>query len=258
LLGESLDHVGPMTRRVADAAMMLDAIAGHDPADPTSLDAPAPGALATLDDGVRGLRIGIDRRYATDDLDPTIVDPILACADVFGDAGAVLTDVTLPGIDEFVLPWLLICASEGAAAHRDLFPARRDEYGPALAALLDAGHALSDADVAEARAAGERLCTGLATAFDELDMLLCPTIGVPIPPALPDWSDQPALVRLTRFTLPFNLTGQPTISLPCGVAPDGMPLSLQLVGRRLDEAALCRAGQVFAQAGHWRDRHPRV
>jgi amidase len=257
-LAYSLDHVGPMARSVADAALVLDVITGFDARDPHARQAPPPRAAAALGDGVRGLRIGIDEAFAHQDQDPAIVAPILACADVLRDAGAEIVPVRVPSFPHVAECWLPICAAECAEAHADLYPARRDDYGPQLAQLLDFGRGVSPADLEQARLLRRKVREEFAPVLEVADLLLCPTLGVPVPEAVLDWLDVDAIGALVRFTGPFDLTGSPTISVPCGLAADGLPLSLQLVGRHFDEAVLCRGAHAFECATPWKDRHPPV
>jgi amidase len=257
-LAYSLDHVGPMTRSVADAALVLDVIAGFDACDPHARHAPPPRATAVLGDGLHGLRIGIDEAFAHEGQDPAIVTPILACADVLRDAGAEIVPVRVPTFPHVAECWLPICAAECAEAHAARYPARRDEYGPPLAELLNYGRGVSPADLAQARSLRAEVRAAFAEVHETADLLLCPTLGVPVPGAELDWLDVDAIGTLVRFTGPFDLTGSPTISVPCGMAADGMPLSLQLVGRQFEEAALCRAADAFERATPWKDRHPPV
>jgi amidase len=255
-LAYSLDHVGPMVRSVADAALVLDVIAGFDHRDRHARRAFPPRAAATLDAGVRGLRIGIDEAFAHEGQDRAIVEPILACADVLRDAGAEIVSVRMPPFPHVAECWLPICAAECAEAHAAHYPARRAEYGPELAQLLDFGRGVAPAELERAHSLRRAAREGFDAVLEGADLLLCPTLGVPVPPATLDWLDLDTIGALVRFTGPFDLTGHPTVSVPCGFAADGMPLSLQLVGRHLEEATLCRAAHAFECATPWKDRHP--
>ncbi|MCW5582127.1 MAG: Asp-tRNA(Asn)/Glu-tRNA(Gln) amidotransferase GatCAB subunit A, partial [Luteimonas sp.] len=135
-LAESLDHVGPMCRSAADAAAMLGAMAGADPDDPTAVPDPVPDYLATINDGVRGLRIGIDRALNAAGADADLVAAVEEGARVLGDVGAEIRDVTFPSPDDIVPDWIPLCAIEAALAHEATFPSRETDYGPALAGLL--------------------------------------------------------------------------------------------------------------------------
>ena len=138
-LAESLDHVGPMTRSAADAAAMLGAIAGYDVNDATTYSAPPPDYLETIGDGVRGLRIGVDRGYAADGVDPEVVAAFDEAVRVFENLKATVRETRFPSYQRLVSLWIAMCSVETAAAHRDTYPARKSEYGPDLAALIDQG-----------------------------------------------------------------------------------------------------------------------
>jgi amidase len=255
-LAHSLDHVGPMARRVEDVAAVLGIIAGPDPRDPTSLHAPVPDYTAGLEDRVRGLRVGIDERWCREDQDAGIADRVLACADVLHREGAVLRAVRFPDCRELVSLWAVLCAPETVLAHRGLFPERADEYGPGFRAFLELGRSLPATEYARADALRLAFRGQLAGLFDEVDVLLCPSLGVPLPPREPRLDGDDAPRELMRFTAPFDFSGSPTLSLPCGFTPDGLPTSLQLVGRHLEEAVLCRAGRAYERATDWHERHP--
>ena len=258
-LAASLDHLGPMTRSVRDAAHLLRVFAGYDRRDPTSLRAPVPDYAAETMKGIQGLRIGIDRRYVGDGMDSAIAGKVLECADVLRDAGAKIRDITLPPWNELVQSWGMVCAVEAAVAHQEYFPARASDYGPGLRTLLEAGGAIPATAYARAHELRLAFAGGLAMLFEEIDLLLCPSLGVPPPEANPEIrADEGDIAMLLRFTAPYDFTGSPTISVPCGFAADGMPVSLQLVGRHLQEELLCRAGFAYERATDWHRRHPPV
>ena len=258
-LAESMDHIGPMTRSAADAGIMLQILAGHDPNDPTSLTVPAPDMLAGLDQGIRGVRIGLDERYITDGIDAPVSEGVLAGIRVLEELGAQVVQVRMPETEGFLSAWGVLCQAEAAAAHRETYPARSDEYGPWFRGWLERGSAVTGVDYAEANK--QRLaCNGiLAGVFDDIDVLVCPsmtTTAMPVTPAElygpmgeDDWT-------WGRFTIPFDFNGAPTISLPCGQDADGLPLSIQFVGKRLSEPLLCRMGHAFEGATQWHHANP--
>jgi amidase len=260
-LAESLDHVGPMTRCVADAAMMLQAIAGHDPYDPTSLPDPVPDMLQGISVGVKGLRIGFDEQYATRGVDADLSEAIGASLQVLEDLGASLVEVRLPELDTYLSAWPTLCSAEAVAAHAVTYPARREEYGPWFRDWLDMGASVSGAAYAKAnnlRAA----CNGrLRVVWEGIDALACPSMPGPpflvTPEALyghiPDSGFD--MSRL-RFTAPYDFNGAPTLSVPCGLSRDGLPLSLQFVGKPLGEPLLCRIGHAYEQATEWHTQQP--
>jgi amidase len=255
-LSVSLDHVGPMTRSVWDAAAVLKVIAGFDRRDPASLRAPVPDYLAEIDAGIRGVRIGVDENYARDGLDAEIVEPILAAAAAFRAAGADIRRIEMPRSENLFPVWVTICCAEVAAAHGGLFPERRDDYGEQLRGAIESGRAMAALDYAAALQAKLRFADEVEELFSTVDLLLCPTIGVEVPGRTPNWADPATAMGLSRFTMAFDLSGHPTLSIPCGLSPDGMPISLQLVARRLEEGLLCRAGRAFEPVSGWSGRHP--
>ena len=149
-LAESLDHIGPMTRSASDAGVMLQAIAGRDPNDPTSLTAPVPNMLGGLAQGVSGVRIGVDERYIGDDVDSELAAAVLEGVRLLESMGARLMPVRMPDTEPLSRAWGVLCSAEAAAAHRDTYPSRADEYGPWFRGWLELGSRHSAADYAVA------------------------------------------------------------------------------------------------------------
>jgi len=256
-LSESLDHIGPMVRSVADAAAVLQAIAGPDADDPTALLAAVPDYPGELAKGVRGLRIGIDGRYNTSGVDPGVAAAIDGAGKVLASLGAELREVRVPDAEAAIAGAWTICTAEVAFAHADTYSARAAEYGPFLTSALEFGRKLTGMDVARATRERERFRGRLAGLFAEIDLLLCPALAGP-PPRLVDLlnPDTAAASPRLRFTAPFNMTGSPTLTLPGGFTADGVPLAIQLVGRHLEEDLLLRAGAAFQAATDWHRRRP--
>jgi amidase len=260
-LSETLDHIGPMTRSVGDAAAMLSALAGADDKDPTSLSAEVPDYLGALDEGVRGITIGIDDQFISRDVDPVVADALSTALDVLRGEGASIRLITLPPYDDVVDSWVPICAAEAAVGHSDTYPSRAAEYGPVMGELLEIGVALSGAEYARATIIRRNFSGQLAKIFDEVDLIAAPAMVVPTPrndgmDAL--LSGPGAVEQLIRFTSPFDHSGSPTLSLPAGFTAEGLPLGFQLIGRHLDEGLLLRAGHAFERATVWNTRHPEV
>jgi amidase len=272
-LAETLDHVGPMTRTVMDAAMVFEAIAGHDPNDSTSLQARVPNMLAELDRGVEGLRIGFDRADALDGVDAGLASAIELAVAELKRLGARIVEVQLPDVSEVHAAWLTVCSAEAAEAHREHFPSRADEYGAYFREFLEFGASVSEADLAKAREVGRAIGEGFLTVLSTVDAVLSPSGGMPfkIPPGLQygsmtEWNQVRAQILetlgvekpVTSFTFPHSFAGAPTLTLPCGVTSDGLPYSMQLAGSPLSEAMLCRIGHAYEQATAWHQRHPDV
>jgi amidase len=267
-MAPSLDHVGPMAREVADAAILFDAMAGSDPRDPTSLDAPPANTARALRGGVRGLRIGVDRDYALKNIDPGEARALQAALDVLQDQGAHIVDVRMPDVSGVGAIWGVICGAEMAAAHAETFPARAAEYGPYLREFLTAGLAVTPEQLATARKQQAALSTQLTAMLDSVDVMAGPTsdsAAWPVTHALQVGSMEAyhrawgaAQPRSAQFTMPQDLAGVPAICLPCGFSAEGLPYSLQFTGRRLSEAMLCRVAYSYEQATEWHNHHPSV
>ena len=261
-LAESLDHVGPLTRSVADAGIMLEAIAGHDPKDPTSLPDPVPDMLAGIGRGLAGIRFGYDERYATHDIDPDMAGAVSAAVQLLEGLGADIVEVELPDLDPFVDAWKTLCSAEAVAAHRSTYPFKRDDYGPWFRDWLDLGASITAAEYAEANNLRLQSNGHLHRVFRSIDILLCPSMSAPAHPVTREILYGPLpedrAPRFQRFTAPFDYNGAPTLSVPCGMSADGLPLSLQFVGRPLSEPFLLQAGHVYEQATEWHTLHPCV
>ena len=261
-LAESLDHVGPLTRSSADAGIVLQVISGFDPNDPTSLPAPVPNMLEGIDKGVEGVRIGLDLQYATKDIDPELAEAVLAGVKVLEDLGAEIVEVQLPDMDPYVAAWPTLCSAEAVASHEATYPSRRDDYGPWFRDWLDKGAKVTGAEYAKAnnlRAA----CTGhLRRVFEGIDVLVCPSTAAPPHPVKPEELYGPLPEnrepKFQRFTAPFDFNGAPTLSVPCGFNSEGLPLSIQWVGKHLSEPLLCQIGHAYEGATEWHNRHPNV
>ncbi len=260
-LAASLDHVGPMTRGVADAAAMLGVIAGVDPRDPTTRPEPVPDYLARLADGVAGLSIGLDEAYCREHADPAVADAVFASVDILQGLGVTIRKVRLPAMGDLLRGFVSLVAVEAAVAHEPYYPERADDYGDGLRRLLEDGHEAGAADIARVQAAGRTLSAQLAEVLRGVDALLCPSWPEPAPPVATDGSTDDVLDEsgnMLKFTAPYNFSGHPTLSLPCGFTEGGLPLSLQLVGRHLSEDVLLRLGHAYEQATDWHTRHPEL
>jgi amidase len=253
-LADSLDHVGPMTRCAADAGAVLGVIAGRDDNDPTSLANPVPDYLAELGANIRGLTIGVDRRYATENIDEQVVSALQETERVLRALGANIREVKFPAYEKLVSLWIPMCSIETAIAHKDNFPARADEYGPELRQLIEGGRAVNGLEAGEIMHERLKFNGALAALFRDIDMLLVPTMPMPIPTLaqMASYGDDPSVLHgILRFTAPFDFSGSPTITMPNGIDNRGMPLSFQLVGRHVSEDVLVRAGHAYQTATDW-------
>ena len=254
-LADSLDHIGPMTRSVEDAARMLQAMAGHDPQDATSLDAPVPAYAAQLASGLEGVVIGVDREYNAAAV-PAVVRAIDDALNVLQGGGAKTASATLPNCEALVDEWGLTCGVEAARAHAATFPSRKDEYGPALTGLLELGLRASSADYDRLEQARTAFRAGLDDLLQRVDALIAPCMPGPIPAAERSAAvrEQPRAERFIRYTAPFDYSGHPSVTLPFGM-DDGLPVCFQLIGPRLGEARLLVIASALERAANFRYPH---
>jgi len=257
-LAATLDHIGPMTRSARDAAAMLGAIAGADENDPTALQDAVPDYLAGIGQGLRGVRIGIAPAW-TEEADATTRQAIASAVEIVRGLGAQVSEISFPDVAQMVEDWFPLCGVEAAVAHEATYPARKDEYGPALSALIELGRALSGMDYQKIILRRNDFRGRVAALFRTIDLLLVPAQGFASPTlaTMATLGEDAALMRsLLGFTCPFDMSGSPTITLPCGFTETGTPVAFQFVGAHLAEELLCRAGHAFQQATEWHKRHP--
>lgn len=267
-MAESLDHVGTMARQVADAAIMFDAIAGPDPHDPTSLKAAPANAARNLGDGVQGVRIGVDRDYAFKGTDKGQAAAIEAALKLLTDRGARIVEVRMPDVTGLIDAWMTLCAKEIVAAHAANYPSHAKEYGPYMHEFLDTGAKISPQQLAAANQRRTAFSAQFVAMLETVDAMASPSGGDPAWPVThalqvgplgafhQAWSA--AAPRSSEFTMPMDLAGVPTVCLPSGFSPEGLPYSIQFTGRKLSESALCRIAYTYEQATKWHTRHPSV
>jgi amidase len=264
-LAETLDHIGPMTRSTADAAIVLQAIAGRDTNDSTSLKEPLPDMLARLDAGIEGLRIGYDRDFTSEGIDAGLVASIEQALNTLQSLGAKIVEVSVPeGTKQIQDTWFAICSYEAYSAHAATFPSRADEYGPHFREFLEGGAAVTDEQYAAAsqhRAAFNQQFNAL---LESVDTVVCPSGGFTF--ALDteilyggNEQLQPLFEAVQMyFTIPADFAGTPALTVPCGFSESGVPFAFQFMGRRLSEPMLCRFGHAYEQATEWHQQHPPV
>jgi aspartyl-tRNA(Asn)/glutamyl-tRNA(Gln) amidotransferase subunit A len=256
-----LSHAGPMARTVRDAALMLQAMAGPDERDLGSLPADATAYLLECEKAVRGLRVAwsVDLGYAP--VEPEIARICASAAQVFAsDLGCVVEEAA-PGFRDPVQSLQILWASGLAAALGPYLPQWGDQMDPGLVELIRSAEALSASDYAAAVMERDALWDHVQHFFARYDLLLTPTMpttafaaGVAIPTVV---AGRPTTgFGYTPFTFPFNMTGQPAITVPCGVAADGMPVGLHIVGRRFADTTVLQAAAAFETARPWADRMP--
>jgi aspartyl-tRNA(Asn)/glutamyl-tRNA(Gln) amidotransferase subunit A len=252
-LSWTLDHTGPLARTVEDCAYLMQPLAGHDPADPASSRAPVDDYVAALGPDVRGLRIGVPRNYFFEGIDPEVERAFEEALATLRRLGAEVRDVRIPSMDA-THSFLLIMLAEAYAYHERDLRERPELYGDVLRERLQAGALVTGAEYMQAQRIRARTCAETAAVLREVDLLATPTTPRPATPF--------ALAHDPEFGFPrsnmppFNVTGLPTLALPCGFSTAGLPLSLQLSGRPFQEATVLRAGHAYEQATTWHTRRP--
>ncbi len=262
-LSWSLDHPGPMVRTVEDAALTMNVIAGHDPNDPASARVEVPDYTTALTGDVRGLRIGVVREYFEAPLDPEVEQSVREAIAVLESLGAVVTDVSFPMFNDSQAISGAILMTEAAAYHRDLLATDGDKLYPPVRLRLEAGLFVSAADylrAQQARSVFDRQARGL---LEQVDLLAGPTEPITAPKLLEERVQAGergigTTAALTQYTRPYNLTGFPAISVPCGFSEAGLPIALQLAGRPYDELTVLRAAHAYEQATEWSGRRPPI
>lgn len=263
-LSWSLDTVGPITRTVEDAALALNVMAGYDPADPTTVDMPAGDATAELGGDIQGMRIGVARGFFFDRIQAGVRDAVEASLDLFRGLGVEIIDTPWVDAGAARAIAMILNRAESAAVHEQTLRNATGLMGDDLRLRLIAGASLPATDYIRAIRARVAVRRSIAALFTEhrLDALISPTLPATALMAdhltleLPNAPDEPVGMAYTRLTQPFNATGQPVLSLPCGFDHQGLPIGLQIAGKPFREAALCRIGHAYEQATDWHERQP--
>ncbi|MDJ0390470.1 amidase [Roseomonas sp. E05] len=255
-LSFTLDHAGPMAWTAEDVALLLQAMAGHDPTDPASADRPVADFSAEIGQDVKGLRIGVIRHFHETDnpASAPTCQAIDAALGVLRDMGAELREVTLSPLQDYAACGWVILLAEAFSVHEPWLKSDYNRYGALLRERLALGGLLRGTDYVQAIRKRRILCAEMAAAMEDLDILV--TAVQPAEAAriteVPRW----ALFEKPSYTIPFNVTGLPAISVCTGFGPGGLPLGMQMVGKPFAEPTLFRAAHAYEKATPWRDRRP--
>ncbi len=257
-LSFTLDHTGPLAWTVEDCALLLQAMAGYDPTDPASANRPVADFTEDLDRGVKGLRIGVVRHFFESDhpvTDATRLH-IAHALDVFEHLGADITEVTLSPLAEWNACGWIILTSEAYAVHEPWLKTRFNDYGELLRDRLALGAMIGAGDYVQALRRRRLLCLELKHAMSKLDILVSAVqpAEAPLIDAVPKW----AMLEKPSFTIPFNVTGSPAMSVCCGFGAGGLPVSMQLIGKPFAELTVFRAGHAYERAMGWRKKRPEM
>jgi len=275
----SMDQVGPMTKDVRDSALLLQAIAGHDPADSTSANRSVPDYSAALNGDIRGLRIGISKEYFVPGMQPLVYKAVQNAIRELGKNGAVIVDIALPYTEYAVAVYYIIATAEASSnlarydgmrfGHRaeakdltDTYMISRDEgFGAEVKRRIMLGtYVLSagyyDAYYLKAQRVRTLIKRNFEEAFNHCDVILTPTTPTTAFKIGEKTQDPLQMYLSDIFTISINLAGLPAISLPCGFDGDGMPIGLQIIGKQFDEAAVLQTAHAYEQATEWHKMKP--
>jgi aspartyl-tRNA(Asn)/glutamyl-tRNA(Gln) amidotransferase subunit A len=260
-LSQSLDTVGPLARTVEDCALLLGLMAGADPEDPTASLAPVPDYMAATAASIKGLKIGVPTSFYVDELDADVAKALDETIALLKREGADIVKVELPDQRQLSAACQIVLATEAAAYHKRWLIERPQDYGPQVLMRLQNGLAIPGVLYLEAmRWRGPALAAHIAATSD-VDAVLAPVAPVAAPTITEsDVGNSPnaeaVIQRLTRFTRPINYLGLPSLSIPSGFNPKGLPIGMQLVGRSFDEATLLTIGAAFQRATDFHEKVP--
>ncbi len=260
-LADTLDHVGPMTRRAVDSAIVLQALEGQDSGDPFTKKFNVSDYSKVTSDSPGNITVGIDIALCTEGIDPEITHATLEARGILEGLGIKVVEVDASGLLEGLEHLWLILAAEATHSHRHLYPERALDYGPVFRDLLEIGHGLSGPFIAEGNVRRYRAIAAAAALFETVDALLMPATSmtpIPVeefpPQQVADVESFPAMLRTTG---PFNFTGNPTLNLTAGFSKEDLPLAIQFAGRHGEEETLFKLAHAFeTEAGHYRKLPP--
>jgi aspartyl-tRNA(Asn)/glutamyl-tRNA(Gln) amidotransferase subunit A len=260
-LSWTMDHIGPITRTAAEAALALKILAGPDPADETGSRRPVPDYAAELTARIRGLRLGVMHQWFFEALDPEVGEAVIKGLDKLVGLGARQVEVHLPLLEEVVGAHRAVIFSEASAFHRPHLAAHGRDFADDIRPLLLAGLFIPAVEYLDALRARRIVRREWAKVFENIDVLVTPTTPVTATKfgettASLAGGSKPLVRAYLDLTLPFNFTGYPAISIPCGFSKAGMPIGMQLVGRPFTESVLLRVAHQYQQETDWHRRMP--
>ena len=257
----SCDHVGPMARRTADCALMMNALAGHDARDPASSTEPVPDFVSGLGRGLDGVRIGVPQHFFFDDLESEIEPAVREALALMGRNGARLVDLPMPWASKGRAINTAVVMPEAVSVHERWIAEHADEYSAEVRARLQAAFAIPAIDYVRAQRARRWFSERVMEAMRDVDVLVTPTVPVQTPTIEactppPGANEGREGARLPVFTGVFNTTGQPSLSVPCGFTTDGMPIGMMITGKPFDDVTVLRVGDAYETLAGWHERRP--
>ena len=258
-LSWSQDHCGPMTWTVEDTAYMMQALAGYDPKDPTTSTAPVPDYSLSLREDIKGLTIGVPRHFffaPHESVNPEVVATVEKGLKVLEGLGANLQEVTIPSLEYVRAANSVIMLSEAFAYHEKNLQTRPHDFGEMVRARFRIGGLFSASDYVQSQRIRKVVNRECAEVLQKVDVLVTPTMTQPAPAF--EGYDATSNITGRSFTAPFNLTGLPAISIPCGFTASGLPVGMQIAGKPFDEPGVIRAAYAYQQVARWFEQRPSI
>jgi aspartyl-tRNA(Asn)/glutamyl-tRNA(Gln) amidotransferase subunit A len=249
-LAWSLDHPGPMTRTVIDTAIALTAMAGHDPKDPYTIEAPVPDYRASLNDSIEGIRVGVPDTFYFEKIEPEVKACVEKAFTDLQSLGVEVREVHIPDLENAAAATLLILGSEAVCCLDAFYPTRRDEIGEDVRVRLDMGASHLATDYVKAQRIRHGVEQHFIRVLREVDVLVTPGVSITAPrieeeTVRLDGKEVPVMSALAHCTRIFNLVGLPSLSVPVGFSRTGLPIGMQIAGRRLDETMVLRVAHAY-------------
>ncbi|WP_412050612.1 amidase [Hoeflea sp. Naph1] len=261
-LSWSLDHLGPITRTARDAALCLQVLAGFDSRDSGSADEPVGNYLSGLENGVKGLRIGVPRNYFFEQVDPEIEDAVRAALHVLSNAGAILHEVEIPYTDQIMAVQFGLVMPEASAYHRNELRDHADLYEEDVRSFLEAGELFLATDYINTLRVRGVIQQAWRKLYENVDVIIGPAVASPATPRGAEsvtWGDgtaEPITSVFVRLSAPGNITGLPSVAVPCGFTRNGLPVAFQAIGRPFDEATILRLAHTYQGETDWHLQTP--
>ena len=259
----SLDHAGPIARRVEDAAILLKAMAGHDEFDPTSSDRPVPDYLENLNDQVSGTKVGIPRNYFFERCDREVSAAVCKSIDALEGVGCKTVEFDFPHIQEIMAAYTTLDSCEASAYHERSIADRAGDFQPDVRLLLEQGLFIPATYYIQALRIRAAIFRDIMSLFKKFDVIVTPSEPMVAPEVGQqsirfDDGEESVDSAIVRYLAPFNLTGLPALSIPCGMSSNGLPIGMQIIGKAFDETTVLRVGHAYEQATSWFKRFPKI
>jgi aspartyl-tRNA(Asn)/glutamyl-tRNA(Gln) amidotransferase subunit A len=260
-LSWSLDHAGPLAKDVRDAALIMNVIAGYDPHDTSTSTLPVPDFTAALTGDIDGVRVGLPQPYFFEALQSSVREAVIQAITQLTQLGARVEEQTIEGLEQAPqILWDLIAADAGVV-HEAHLSAQAEILDPEVHQLGERGLRLLASEYLKAQRSRDEMTQHITQALEHADVLVTPTSPI-VAPTLGDnqvdvdGHQLPMRPLLRRLTLPFNLSGLPACTIPCGFSPDGLPIGLQIIGKPFDEATVLRVAHAYERRTTWHQQRP--